>query len=99
MQDRIQVFTKEGQLLISFGGHGLLPGQFQGLVGITIDKRNRVFTSEIFPGRAQQFLYVTDAQAEQIRQERAAAREKKAETKNPESPAQTPPATAPPSNQ
>ena len=98
MQDRVQVFTKEGQLLISFGGHGLLPGQFQGLTGITIDKRNRVFTSEIFPGRAQQFLYVTDAQAEQIRQERAAAREKKAETKNPESPAQTPPAATPPSD-
>lgn len=90
MQDRIQVFTKEGQLLISFGGHGLLPGQFQGLVGITIDKQNRVFTSEIFPGRAQQFLYVTDAQAEQIRQERAAAREKKAEPKTPESPVPTP---------
>lgn len=99
MQDRIQVFTKEGQLLISFGGHGLLPGQFQGLVGITIDKRNRVFTSEIFPGRAQQFLYVTDAQAEQIRQERAVAREKKTETKNPESPGEPAPPPTPPPNQ
>ena len=33
VQDRVQVFNKEGQLLISFGGHGLLPGQFQGLGG------------------------------------------------------------------
>jgi len=99
MQDRIQVFTKEGQLLITFGGHGLLPGQFQGLVGITIDKRNRVFTSEIFPGRAQQFLYVTDAQAEQIRQERAAAREKKAEAKSPDTPASTPAEAKPTPNQ
>ena len=95
MQDRIQVFTKEGQLLISFGGHGLLPGQFQGLAGIAIDKRNRVFTSEIFPGRAQQFLYVTDAEAEQIRQQRAAEREKRAGSKNPENPAQTPVTNAP----
>ena len=25
MQDRVQVFTPEGQLLITMGGHGLLP--------------------------------------------------------------------------
>jgi sugar lactone lactonase YvrE len=79
MQDRVQVFTKEGQLLIAIGGHGLLPGQFQGLVSITTDnKRNRVFTSEIFPGRAQEFQYVTDAQSDQEREKRAAEREKKA---------------------
>jgi len=78
MQDRVSVYTKEGQLLISFGGHGLLPGQFQGLVAITIDKWNRVFTSEIFPGRAQEFQYISDAQAEQERHRRTAEREKKA---------------------
>jgi len=72
------VFNKDAQLLISFGGHGLLPGQFQGLVGITIDKANRVFTSEIFPGRVQQFRYVSDAEVEQLRKEREAEREKKA---------------------
>lgn len=77
MQDRVQVFNQETQLLISFGGHGLLPGMFQGLVGIAIDKQNRVFTSEIFPGRVQQFRYVTDAEAEQLRQEKETAREKR----------------------
>ena len=92
----MQVFNKDGQLLIAFGGHGLLPGQFQGLVGITIDKRNRVFTSEIFPGRAQQFQYVTEAQANQEREKRAAERQKAAAvrkgTENPEKavPAATP---------
>jgi hypothetical protein len=50
---------------------------FQGITGITIDKNNRVFTSEIFPGRVQQFRYVTDAEAEQARKEKEAAREKK----------------------
>jgi len=83
MQDRVQVFNQETQLLISFGGHGLLPGMFQGLVGITIDKQNRVFTSEIFPGRVQQFRYVTDAEAEQMRKEKEAAREKRANASNP----------------
>ena len=76
MQDRVQVFNKEGQLLISFGGHGLLPGQFQGLVAIAIDKQNRVFTTEIFPGRAQQFQYVTDAEADALREKKAAERAK-----------------------
>jgi hypothetical protein len=62
---------------ISFGGHGLLSGMFQGLVGIIIDRQNRVFTSEIFPGRVQQFRYVTDSEADQLRKEKEAAREKK----------------------
>ena len=71
MQDRVQLFTNEGQLLITLGGHGLLPGQFQGLVNVASDnKRNRMYTSEIYPGRVQEFRYVTDAEAEQLRIER-----------------------------
>src|SRR5271165_2001907 len=71
MQDRVQVFTNEGQLLIAMGGHGILPGQFQGLVNVASDnKRNRIFTSEIYPGRVQEFRYVTDAEADQLRKER-----------------------------
>jgi sugar lactone lactonase YvrE len=77
MQDRVQVFNQDAQLLIAFGGHGLLPGMFQGIVEIVIDKQNRVFTSEIFPGRVQQFRYVTDAEADQLRQEKESAREKR----------------------
>jgi len=80
VQDRVQVFNKDGQLLIAIGAHGLLPGQFQGLVAITIDnKRNRVYTSEIFPGRAQEFQYITDAQADQEREKRAAERQRRAD--------------------
>ncbi len=75
MQDRVQVFTQEGRLLISFGGHGLLPGQFQGLVDITSDnRRNRIYTSEIYPGRLQEFRYVTDAEFDQLKKERQALR-------------------------
>ncbi len=79
MQDRVQVFNQQWQLLIVFGGHGLLPGQFQGIVSIAADtKNNRMFTSEIYPGRVQQFRYVTDAEAETLQKEKEAGRTKKA---------------------
>ena len=35
-----------------------------GLNGLTIDKNNRVITSEMFPGRVQVFRYTTDAEFE-----------------------------------
>jgi DNA-binding beta-propeller fold protein YncE len=82
MQDRVQVFNQQDQLLISFGGHGLLPGQFQGIVSLYADnKLNRIFTSEIYPGRVQQFRYVTDAEAEQLKKEKEQQREKRAADK------------------
>ena len=78
MQDRVQVFNQQWQLLIVFGGHGLLPGQFQGIVSIASDtKNNRMFTSEIYPGRVQQFRYVTDSEAETLQKEKEAERVKK----------------------
>ena len=79
MQDRVQVFNQQWQLMIVFGGHGLLPGQFQGIVNLVADnKNNRIFTAEIYPGRVQQFRYVTDAEAAQLEKEREAERAKKA---------------------
>jgi hypothetical protein len=63
VQDRIQVFTPEGRLLLWIGGHGLLPGQFSALAGLTIDKNDRIFTSEQFVGRVQMFRYVNDEEA------------------------------------
>ena len=78
VQDRVQVFNQRWQLLIVFGGHGLLPGQFQGIVNIAADtKTNRMFTSEIYPGRVQQFRYVTDDEAAQLEKDKEAARAKK----------------------
>jgi sugar lactone lactonase YvrE len=71
VQDRVSVFNKEWQLLISLGGHGLAPGQFSGLANIAADtKRNRMYTTEIYPGRMQEFRYITDAEADQLRKER-----------------------------
>ncbi len=74
MQQRVQVFNNEGRLLIYFGELGTYPGQFQELYGIAIDdKTNRVVTSEQYQGRVQMFRYVTDAEAEKLKQERDAA--------------------------
>jgi hypothetical protein len=48
---------------IWLGGHGTLPGQFRTLAGLYIDKNNRIFTSEQYPGRVQMFRYFTDDEA------------------------------------
>jgi DNA-binding beta-propeller fold protein YncE len=91
VQDRVQVFTNEGQLLITMGGHGLLPGQFQGIVNVASDnRRNRIYTSEIYPGRVQEFRYVTDAEFDQLKKEREQMRAESA----PPKPATTPAAAA-----
>ena len=71
---------QKGQLLIYMGGHGLLPGQFQSLVNLTIDKNNRVFTTEQFPGRMQMFRYVTKAEAKAEKERRDAEAEKEGES-------------------
>ena len=69
-QDRVQVFNREGQLLIYFGTHGEWPGMFMAANDICIDKQNRVLVSEQFLGRVQMFRYVSDAEAEQERNQR-----------------------------
>jgi sugar lactone lactonase YvrE len=95
MQDRVQVFTPEGQLLISMGGHGLLPGQYQGLVSIASDnKRNRIYTSEIYPGRVQEYRYITDTEYDQLRKEREALRAGNAPKKDAEAASATTPKAA-----
>jgi len=80
MEDRLQVFNREGQLLTYIGtGHGELPGQFKALVGVAIDKQNRVFTTEQDPGRLQVFRYVTDAEAAAEKQKKDEELQKAAE--------------------
>ena len=79
VQQRVQVFNREGRLLIYFGQPGQWPGQFSAPYDIAIDtKYNRVGVSEQFPGRVQMFRYVTEAEAEQVRVERAKGESKSA---------------------
>ncbi len=74
MQNRVHLFTQEGDLLMWMGNkQGVLPGTFSGLQYIMIDnKTNRVFTSEVYPGRVQEFRYVTQAEAEKENERREA---------------------------
>lgn len=90
MLDLLQAFNREGQLLGIVGGHGTNLGQFSSLDGVHIDKNNRIFTSEQFPGRVQEFRYVTDAEAEQLKKEKEASRSvQKAEKEKSTAPAST----------
>ncbi len=75
MLDILQIYDRDGQLLAFLGGHGDLPGKFASLVGVAFDpKTNHVYTSEQFPGRVQQFRYITDAEADQLKKERETQR-------------------------
>jgi streptogramin lyase len=96
MQNRVQLYSQEGQLLMYMGeGQGVLPGMFSGLQYITIDKLNRVFTSEVFPGRVQQFRYVTQAEATEELKHRDAEKNKSAEVKPAQAQSAASPVTTP----
>lgn len=89
IQNRVQVYSQEGQLLIWMGyAQGAMPGMFSGLQYITIDKNNRVFTSEVYPGRVQEFRYVTQEEARKEYERREA--EKKAKAAGKPAPASEP---------
>jgi hypothetical protein len=81
MLDLLQAFNREGQLLGMVGGHGQQLGQFSSLDGVFIDKHNRIFTSEQYPGRVQMFRYITDAEADQLKKEKEALKAGKAPEK------------------
>jgi hypothetical protein len=91
VQDRLQVFNREGQLLTFIGsGHGELPGQFKTLTGVAIDKHNRVFTTEQEPGRLQMFRYVTETEAAEAKTKRDEELQKAAERRQKASAAKAP---------
>ncbi len=70
--------TRDGELLGYVGGPGRLLGQFNDPMGMAIDQNNRMFVSEQYPwGRVQQFRYITDAEAEQLKKEKANLRQTK----------------------
>ncbi len=93
MQNRVHLFTQEGELLMWMGNkQGALPGTFSGLQYIMIDKQNRVFTSEVYPGRVQMYRYVTQDEA----QKEFARREAEKASRTPGTPATQPQKALPP---
>jgi streptogramin lyase len=96
MQDRVHVVNREGQLLTYLGGkHAKIPGDFSGLVNVFIDKNDRVFTSEIYPGRVQQFRYFTNAEAAAEKERREKEADEKAAAKRRSKSADAKPSPAP----
>ena len=83
IQNRVQVFTPEGRLLIYMGESGLLPGQFQSLANVMVDKNNRVLTTELYPGRLQVFRYYTNSEAKAELDRRNAVGRKATDQKKP----------------
>ncbi len=70
----VQAYNRDGALMGYVGGPGRLLGQFNDPMGIFIDQNNRMFVSEQYPwGRVQEFRYITDAEAEQLKKEKAAS--------------------------
>jgi len=68
----VQAYNRDGELLGYVGGPGRNLGQFNDPMGIAIDQNNRMFVSEQYPwGRVQQFRYITDAEADKLKQEKA----------------------------
>jgi hypothetical protein len=63
------------------GEHGLLPGQFQSLVNVMVDKNNRVFTTELYAGRLQVFRYYSNSEARAELDRRKAEEKQKADQK------------------
>jgi hypothetical protein len=78
MQDRLQLFAPDGRFLMWVGTHGGMPGQFNVLAGVAVDKRNRVFTTEQYHARVQMFRYTTVAEATKEWEHRKAEAEKNA---------------------
>jgi sugar lactone lactonase YvrE len=78
MMDRLQIFNREGQVAMVIGSHGNLPSQFSDLVGVAYDKvRHRIFTTEQYPGRMQEFRYITEDEAKAEKKHAAEERQKK----------------------
>jgi DNA-binding beta-propeller fold protein YncE len=57
--DNIQVFDKDGRLLLAFGGPGHDFGKFWLPSGIYIDKDDYIFISDTYNRRVQVFQYLT----------------------------------------
>jgi DNA-binding beta-propeller fold protein YncE len=80
----LEAYDSDGTLLGFVGGPGRNLGQFNDPMGVAIDKNNRMFVSEQYPwGRVQQFRYITDAEAGQLKKEKEESRSKQAAVSQP----------------
>ncbi len=58
--ENVQVFDRDGALLMAFGGEGDGPGEFALPSGITIDERDRIWIADTYNRRVQVFQYLRE---------------------------------------
>jgi DNA-binding beta-propeller fold protein YncE len=58
--DNVQIFDRDGNLLLVFGGSGNGKGEFTLPAGIYIDKLDRIYIADSYNRRIQIFQYVKE---------------------------------------
>jgi DNA-binding beta-propeller fold protein YncE len=58
--ENVQVFDRDGRLLMAFGEEGAGPGRFSLPSGITIDQRDRIWIADTYNRRVQVFEYLRE---------------------------------------
>ncbi len=58
--DAVQIFDRDGRLLLAFGTRGRGPGEFSMPAGVAIDAANRIYVADAYNRRVQVFEYVGD---------------------------------------
>ena len=59
LRNTIQVFDRQGRLLLIFGKIGTDRGEFNIPAGLFIDKKNRLYVADSYNYRVQMFQYLT----------------------------------------
>jgi DNA-binding beta-propeller fold protein YncE len=62
--DNVQVFDKDGRLLMAFGDHGTGYGGFWLPAGLYIDDRDRIYVSDSSNRRVQIFRYLKEGRTQ-----------------------------------
>jgi DNA-binding beta-propeller fold protein YncE len=60
--ENVQIFDREGRLLMAWGQEGRGPGEFYLPSGITIDEQDRVWIADTYNRRVQVFQFLREAQ-------------------------------------
>ncbi len=58
--ENVQIFDRDGRLLLAFGEEGDAPGRFQLPSGMTIDAQDRIWIADTYNRRVQVFQYLRE---------------------------------------
>jgi DNA-binding beta-propeller fold protein YncE len=63
LHDVVQIFDRDGRLLLVVGQSGSRPGEFSLPSGLFIDAANKLYVADSLNGRVQVFQYVSQPDA------------------------------------